>query len=189
MTEHLTLSTAPAPLKLRVDDYLILDRAGAFTSYVKTELLEGVIVGVNAQFSRHARAQRAIFLLLNSACVRLGLEALFEFSIRLDDRNMPQPDIVVARHIPDEGPLAPQDVVLVVEIADASLMPDLTAKARIYAAGGIPEYWVLDANARLVHQMWSPGPEGYAEQDNASLGERIKSVMSERLEIDTRGLV
>lgn len=41
MTEQLPLNTSPLRVKLRIEDYLLLDRAGAFDAYAKTELIEG----------------------------------------------------------------------------------------------------------------------------------------------------
>jgi Uma2 family endonuclease len=47
-----------------------------------------------------------------------------------------------------DGPLA---VLLAVEVAHTSLQYDLTTKAELYAAAGIPEYWVLDLEGRVLH--------------------------------------
>jgi Uma2 family endonuclease len=45
----------------------------------------------------------------------------------------------------------PQDIQLLVEIADSTLTFDLTVKAALYARAGIVEYWVLDvAGRRLI---------------------------------------
>ena len=33
--------TEPHPLKLRIEDFEVLDRAGVFEAYAKTELIEG----------------------------------------------------------------------------------------------------------------------------------------------------
>src|SRR5579863_910544 len=45
----------------------------------------------------------------------------------------------------------PQDLDLVVEIADSTLNFDLTVKAALYARAAIAEYWVLDvAGGRLI---------------------------------------
>ena len=56
----------------------------------------------------------------------------------------------------------PQEVALVVEVADASLQRDQTTKKRLYAQAGIPAYWIVD----LLHshiEVYS-GPSGPAEQ-------------------------
>ncbi len=55
----------------------------------------------------------------------------------------------------------PADILLVVEIGDTSLDHDLGAKARLYGRAGVPEYWVIDINARRIHQHRKPNAEGY----------------------------
>lgn len=54
---------------------------------------------------------------------------------------------------------APADVLLVVEVADETLMADLTTKARIYGSAGWPLYWVISPEAVHVHS--EPHAEGY----------------------------
>src|SRR5205085_8284824 len=53
----------------------------------------------------------------------------------------------------------PQDVALLVEIADTTLRFDLTTKADLYARAGIEDYWVLDLNGRrmIVHRSPQSG--------------------------------
>ena len=55
MTEHRPLNIAPLPVKLRVDDYLLLDSEGAFEEYRKTELIGGKVYYMNAQHRPHDR--------------------------------------------------------------------------------------------------------------------------------------
>jgi len=45
---------------------------------------------------------------------------------------------------------------LVVEISDSTLSIDIRTKAHLYAAAGIPEYWVLDLNASKLHVFREP---------------------------------
>ena len=71
--------------------------------------------------------------------------------------NEPEPDIVVLRqdiaNFRSANP-GPEDVSLVVEVADTTLSFDLRTKARLYARAGILEYWVLDIGGRqlIVHR-------------------------------------
>lgn len=51
----------PTAYALTVEDYELLSRSGALDHFAKTELIEGVIVPVNALYSAHARAQRHFF--------------------------------------------------------------------------------------------------------------------------------
>jgi Uma2 family endonuclease len=70
--------------------------------------------------------------------------------------NEPQPDVIVLTRESSRFRSNPQpeDLRLVVEVADTSLTFDLTTKASLYARAGIAEYWVLDLARRrlLVHR-------------------------------------
>ena len=52
----------------------------------------------------------------------------------------------------------PTTAELIVEIADSSLFEDTTTKAEVYATGGIPDYWVLDVENRLLLIFRDPAP-------------------------------
>ena len=70
----------------------------------------------------------------------------------------PEPDIIVLhRELASIGPNArprPEDLRLVVEVSDTTLLFDLSVKAKLYARAAIPEYWVLDVIGRrlIVHR-------------------------------------
>ncbi|MBV9267246.1 MAG: Uma2 family endonuclease [Acidobacteriaceae bacterium] len=71
--------------------------------------------------------------------------------------NEPEPDLIVLnRDLANfrSGNPGPQDLHLVLEVADTSLAFDLTTKANVYARAGIIEYWVLDVQSRrlIVHR-------------------------------------
>lgn len=80
--------------------------------------------------------------------------------------NRPEPDATVTREpataYADRLP-GPEALLLAVEVSDTTLRFDLTTKAALYARTGIPEYWVLDIQARrlIVHRR--PGRAGYAD--------------------------
>lgn len=175
MNEQTALSDRPRPYSFLAEDYMLLDRSGAFRDYAKTELIEGVIVAVNAQFSGHARIHKRIYDALNEACRNTGLEAVFELSVQLSADSMPQPDIVVAKSLPEDGPLARENVALIVEIADATLAFDLGEKAALYARSGIPEYWVADMKGGVLHPLWAPDGDAYRERREAKFGETVEA--------------
>lgn len=52
-----------------------------------------------------------------------------------------------------------QDVLLVVEVADETLVADLGVKARLYAAAGYPVYWVVTREGIVEHT--EPRLDGY----------------------------
>lgn len=190
MTEQLPLNIAPLPVKLRLEDYLLLDQAGAFAAYAKTELIEGEIVFMNAQHRAHARIKTRLAMALTQALRDLGgkLEAIVEGSVAIPPANAPEPDIVVTSEAEGEGLIPLESVRLVIEVADATLKNDLIRKAAVYARHGVPEYWVVDVEGRLIHQMWTLEGEAYAERQKMAFGERIAAATIENLAVETAGL-
>ena len=57
--------------------------------------------------------------------------------------------------------LQPEDVVLVVEVAQTSIRYDTGRKARDYATWGVAEYWVVDIDRRRIVAHRDPGADGY----------------------------
>ena len=85
----------------------------------------------------------------------------------------PQPDIawVTLRRYADRRPL-PEEVSLLIEVADTSLEFDTTAKAALYAAAGIADYWVVDLVSRAVIVFREPRSGGY-ENRSTHRGEQL----------------
>lgn len=65
----------------------------------------------------------------------------------------PQPDIVLLRYRADFYKPAmpgPDDVVLMVEVADSSVRCDRNVKKALYAEAGIAEYWLVNLAADRI---------------------------------------
>ena len=181
--------TTPEKVRLRVDDFLLLNDNGAFADYSKTELLDGEIYFMNAQHSRHARIKTELAFELGIALRSMDTELrpIVEASTKVSDYSLPEPDIVVTSY---KGPhIVPlESAALLVEVADTTLKIDLGRKLRIYAAAGIEEYWVVDAVARVVHQMRTPASKSYRQKRVVPLGERIEAATIAGLAVETAGI-
>lgn len=180
----------PRPVRLTVEDFARLHDSGAFQAYAKTELIEGVIVAMNSQWSDHARAKSLLFRRLADAvdAAMPGFEAWAEVSVAMPPENMPEPDIVVTSFRGGHEAVPVGTVALLVEVADTTAAYDLGRKAKIYASAGVPEYWVIDLHPGVVHQMWAPQGEAYAERREVALGERLDAATIEGLKVETNGL-
>lgn len=77
---------------------------------------------------------------------------------------------------------------LIVEVADTTKRYDLGTKARIYAAAGVPEYWVVNIPGEVIHQLWSPADAAFAEQRTVAFGSTIRSATIAALTVETAGL-
>ncbi|MBY0519704.1 MAG: Uma2 family endonuclease [Sphingomonas sp.] len=98
---------------------------------------------------------------------------------------MPEPDIVLTRWR-GKGPVPVETVALVVEVADTTLASDLGRKADLYAAAGIPEYWVIDlTEARaFLHASPAADGDGDGEQIDVALPERLMAATIAGLEVE-----
>jgi Uma2 family endonuclease len=190
MTEQAPLNTSPLPVKLRIEDYLLLDRSGAFDAYAKTELIEGEIFFMNAQHRAHALAKMELYDSLRDRlrAISSALRPLVEVSIAISEVSAPEPDIVLTSEPAGDGLVPLASVVLIVEVADTTLKNDLGRKAALYARHGVPEYWVADLSAKVLHQMWAPVGEIYGERREVRFGESIAAAMIDGLTVETKDL-
>ena len=74
----------------------------------------------------------------------------------------PGPDLAVVPGSPRDYVQAPRRAALIVEVADSSLAYDRGEKSNLYAAAGVPEYWVLDVNGRQLLVFRGPTADAAA---------------------------
>ena len=96
-------------------------------------------------------------------------------SLRLGPHDEPEPDIALARATRSYARERPRadEIALIVEVADTSLAFDLGEKRAKYAAAGIPEYWVVDLPANVVHVLRDPRADVYTDRRTAQAGDTI----------------
>ncbi|MGC9498269.1 Uma2 family endonuclease [Streptomyces sp. WG7] len=118
-----------------------------------TELIDGSLVFVSPQTNFH---MRTVSLLDRVLCEQApdDLEVYREFTVTLNDRNRPEPDVLVARAGADLGPkqtrLLHDDVILAAEVvSEDSVDRDRETKPRKYARAGITHFWRIEQNDGL----------------------------------------
>lgn len=143
---------------LRRAEYDLLIEQGVFVDE-RIQLLDGELVTMSPQKAPHAGIvealnERLMPALVGKARVRVQLP------MAAGEHSEPETDLAV---VPADEPRDrhPERALLVIEVADASLSLDLVRKARIYAAAGVPVYWVIDVNRDVVHVHTDPTGEGY----------------------------
>jgi Uma2 family endonuclease len=147
-----------------VQDYHHMSELGILDPNERTELIDGQITLMVAKGTPHVITLQ---LLASELLGQLGNTALIRTQdpIHLDDSSEPEPDLVIVRgeilDYVDRHP-QPNDIYLLVEVADSTLNYDCHIKDKTYAKAGIPEYWVVDLKNRQVHIFRDPQPTGYA---------------------------
>ncbi len=151
---------------LTVQEYHRMAEAGIFHPEERLELIAGQIIRKSAKGTAHESAITRTERLLRQ---RLGEEVLLRLQspIQLDDYSEPEPDIAVVMPNPldyDDHHPYPEEVFLLIEVADSSLKYDREVKAIAYAKSGIADYWILDVNQRKLHVYRLPSPDGYQSE-------------------------
>ncbi len=180
---------SPGKYKLRVDDYGLLAEAGAFEGR-RTELIDGEVIVMPPQFRPHGMVKLELYdeLLIRLRAMGSPLRPVVEFSLDLSETSMPDPAITVTSEPRGPNAVPLRSVRLIVEVSDSTLAEDMGKKLRLYAAAGIPKYWVADVNGRVIYQMWGPNDEGYAQSRAIAFGAPIAATTITDLTIDTSAL-
>ncbi|BCL28198.1 Uma2 family endonuclease [Streptomyces aurantiacus] len=113
-----------------------------------TELIDGGLVFRTPQTRFHSRT---LSLLEHALLDRVPdhLDVYREFTVKLDRRNRPEPDLMVvaaeAATAPDQTWLKAEDVLLAAEVVSPdSRQRDHEVKPRKYAAAGVPHFWRVE---------------------------------------------
>lgn len=142
------------------------------------ELIDGEVISKMGQKPPHATFLNFIAKFLTAFFGADYIRSQQPIDLKGQERviNEPEPDIVVVDKSDitflERHPL-PEEVVLLVEVADSSLFFDLRVKAPLYAKSGVSEYWVADVKGRRIIVHRSPSPTGYLEVVSYSENESL----------------
>ena len=117
------------------------------------ELIDGDLVDKMGQKPPHAIGIQLVHDWLITFLRLVRVQLPMEAAGKDRERSVPEPDLAVllemkAEHL-HRHPRG-NELLLTVEVADSSAAFDLSRKAVLYAAAGVPEYWVLDLNRRML---------------------------------------
>ena len=173
--QHAEATTVPTRRRFTIHDYHRMADAGVLTPDDRVELLDGEIVEMSPIGSRHAGIVDRLNMLLVR---RLGHHVIVRVQnpIVLDDYSEPQPDLTLLRARPDYYVGAhprPTDVLLAIEVMDASASYDRTLKLPLYARKHVRELWLVDLPAAAVDVYRRPASAGYREHQRLMRGRRI----------------
>lgn len=190
MTELLPIDNRHRRAKLSASDFELLSRHGAFAAYRKTELIDGSIFFMNAQFRPHGYAKTELYDAIRDALrsINSPFRPMCEVTLALTDIDRPEPDILLTSEPDGDGFVPLASVPLVIEVSDTTLALDLGRKRRRYAGAGVPEYWVADINGRTIHQLWGSTGDRFADSRAIPFGDVVVSTTIAGLVITTDGL-
>ena len=145
-------------------EYHAMGKAGILGHQERVELLEGEIIVMAPPGIPHlTRVDRLNHIFMPLGIQRRAIIRVQNPSVMTQTSEF-QPDITLLTFRDDfyesRNP-RPQDILLLVEVADSSLSYDRNAKLPRYAEFGILEVWIANLQNNRIEAYTDPSPEGY----------------------------
>jgi Uma2 family endonuclease len=137
----------------------------AFQGVPHVELLRGEVYQMSPIGPKHVHKVAQLDARLQET-LRGKAVVLVQSPLRLSEDSEPEPDLMVLKPPLDryrEKLPTPEDVLLLVEVADTSLEFDREVKLPLYAEAGIPEVWLVNLKENLLEVYRDPRGGRYRE--------------------------
>jgi Uma2 family endonuclease len=165
--------------KINVDEYHRMAQADIFPSDARIELIDGELIETVAPMDPPHGS--GITVLNRTLVRRAGNRATVrcQLPVTLGDYSEPQPDFALVRNderdYRDRHP-GPRDILLLIEIADATRDDDRRIKIPLYGRFGITESWLVDLIDDCLIVFRDSSERGYESMTRFCRGETIVSL-------------
>ncbi len=149
--------------RFTIDEYYHLAEAGILHEDDNVELIEGRIIDMTPIGSKHASCVKRIIELLTDRLQKRATIGVQD-PIDLNEQTEPEPDITILKKRSDfyaEHHPRPEDVLLIIEVADSSINYDRSIKIPLYAKSGIQEVWLINLIENIIEVYQNPSQIGY----------------------------
>ena len=175
----IAMSTPLRTHNFTVDEYHRMAEAGVFHEDDRVELIDGQVVEMTPIGPRHAVCVDRLNgwlsrLVGDSAIVRV------QSPVVLGQRAEPEPDVTLLRppfERYQEVHPGPAEIMLVIEVADASVEYDHSVKIPLYARAGVPEAWLVNLPADRIEVYRDPAGGSYADVTSVSPSETLTPLL------------
>jgi Uma2 family endonuclease len=170
---------------LTVEMYHALAEKGLLGEGDRVELINGDLVPMSPLGSPHSACVRRLDKQLHR--LRLAeVQISIQNPVQLNEQSEPEPDVAILKHREDFYEAAhprPQDVLLLIEVADSSLEKDRSIKLEGYAQAGIAEYWIINLVDRQIEIYTQPQDQVYKSRELRLPGDTVM-VLGETLMVE-----
>jgi Uma2 family endonuclease len=135
---------------------------GYFGEDDRFELVGGEIVPMSPQGRRHELIRGVLAYRFTRAAPE-SIYVISEPQFNLAEDTYTVPDVLVHPTAIKTPDVSAKQALLVVEVAESSLVYDRGMKARLYAFHGVREYWVINAATLVAAIHARPSTAGYGE--------------------------
>ena len=157
-------------------EYHQLAEAGILHPDERVELIEGDIVVISPMGRKHisymARLTTIFVLVFHK-----NATVISQTPVVMNGKSEPEPDFAILK--PSDDYYASRkprgtDALLLIEISDSTLRYDKSTKVKLYAANGVPEYWVIDTVNEVVEVFRGLENGSYQTEFTARRGEATR---------------
>lgn len=149
--------------RLSADEFQRMGAAGVFAADERVELIDGEVVSMAPIGIGHAGRTAAVAREFSKVAQAISI-AWTQNPLRIDANTEVYPDFCLLK-LPascyDTRLPVPDDVLLLVEVAQSSLRYDRTIKLPLYARAGVPECWLVDVDHGRVVRYAEPNDGEY----------------------------
>ncbi|HEY0077841.1 MAG TPA: Uma2 family endonuclease [Pyrinomonadaceae bacterium] len=158
-------------------DYYRMAESGILGEDDRVELIEGEVIQMSPIGSRHAGC---IARLITFITEQMGRSVIVNSQnpVHLDEYSEPQPDVIILKPREDfysNSHPTPDDVLVVIEVADSSVVYDRAVKVPLYARAGIAEVWLVDLVRNVLEIYSAPEQTAYRDVRELRRGEQLSS--------------
>lgn len=164
---------SPSHYLLDVTQYHSMLESGILSGDRRYELIKGLIYQLTPVGSKHVYTVKKLEKLLE-ACFADRATVFTQSPLNCSDNSEPQPDLLIVKPPLEryrERLPKPEDVLLIIEVADSTLAFDRSTKTELYAEMGIPEYWIANLRKRQLEVNRNPDREEKLYRDKMTLSE------------------
>ncbi|MBC6419386.1 MAG: Uma2 family endonuclease [Prochloron sp. SP5CPC1] len=153
--------------RFTLQEYHRLTEIGFFKEDDRVELIQGEIMEMAAKGTAHT-------VCCSNLLIALAMQVSDRAKLRCQDpillpsNSEPEPDFAVVRNREDDylaSHPTPEDILLVIEIADSSLHYDRQIKLPLYAAAGITDYWIVNLLENQLESYQKPFQKQQGDYD------------------------
>jgi Uma2 family endonuclease len=150
--------------RFTVDEWQRMGVAGVLPADGRMELIEGEVFEMPPIGPAHGGQEKRLIAWFSDHLDSTQAIVSAQDPVRLGDFSEPQPDLALLRPRADfyaKAHPTPDDVLLLIEIADTSLERDRSHKIPLYGRYGVRESWVVNLAERTVEVYTKPAAHGY----------------------------
>jgi Uma2 family endonuclease len=185
------MSALPQRKLFTVEEYDTMIKAGVFDGKERVELIEGEFVKKMTQGDLHIGCINRLNYLLVPALLNQAVVAV-QNAVRINNFSAPEPDVAILRFRPDfysGGKARPEDILLLIEVADTTVHSDRQIKIPLYARAEVPEVWLVNLLRKIIEIYTAPKNGKYQVVKKAGKSETLSPIVLPELKIKVSDII